>query len=158
MRSNEGAVIDRVERGEEAEQSQPSTSWLTSRPPDVVEGGGRILRRWRLTDADPIRGLVAANLDHLSPWMPWARDTAMGTDRGFVERAIERFELGTDFAYVVLDVQDQAVIGACALHARIGPGALEVGYWISSSHARQGHGTGAALALTGLAFDLPEVG
>ncbi len=133
------------------------TAWLTSRPPDRVADDSLLLRRWRMEDAAPLRSLVAANVDHLSPWMPWAVETAAGRDPGFPQRTVEQFELGTDFAYLILDPREHAIMGACGLHARIGPNALELGYWIAAPHSGRGHATAAAVALTRTAFSLPEV-
>jgi ribosomal-protein-serine acetyltransferase len=41
---------------------------------------------------------------------------------------------------------------------RIGPGGLEIGYWVHPRHLRQGLATAAAAALTDAAFGLPGIG
>jgi RimJ/RimL family protein N-acetyltransferase len=43
------------------------------------------------------------------------------------------------------------------LHARIGPGALEIGYWIDQRLTRRGYATEATLAMTNLGFSFPQV-
>jgi RimJ/RimL family protein N-acetyltransferase len=47
------------------------------------------------------------------------------------------------------------VIGGFGLHRRIGPGGIEIGYWVHVDYAGQGYATTAAQALTqaGLALD-----
>jgi len=40
---------------------------------------------------------------------------------------------------------------------RIGPGAIEIGYWIGEVHTRNGYATEAASAMTELAFTNPEI-
>jgi RimJ/RimL family protein N-acetyltransferase len=40
------------------------------------------------------------------------------------------------------------IIGYCGLHDRLGGGALEIGYWVRSSHTGRGVATTAAAALT----------
>jgi RimJ/RimL family protein N-acetyltransferase len=49
------------------------------------------------------------------------------------------------------------VIGGCGLMRRIGPGGIEIGYWVHVAHTRRGHATAAALALTQAAWTLPDV-
>ena len=50
-----------------------------------------------------------------------------------------------------------AVIGSCALMRRIGPGGLEIGYWIHPAWTGQGLATMAAAALLREAFTLPGI-
>lgn len=49
------------------------------------------------------------------------------------------------------------VIGCCGLHARIGTGALEIGYWVRIGYLQRGVATAAAGALTDAALALSEV-
>jgi RimJ/RimL family protein N-acetyltransferase len=50
------------------------------------------------------------------------------------------------------------VIGGMGLHARQGPGTLEIGYWVAVAHTGRGYVTAASRALTDTAFALPGVG
>ena len=50
-----------------------------------------------------------------------------------------------------------AVAGSCGLHRRLGPSALEIGYWVHPSFTRRGLATTAARALTQAALSLPEI-
>src|SRR5438093_1311993 len=43
------------------------------------------------------------------------------------------------------------------LHRRIGPGGLEIGYWVHVDHVGHGYATTAAGALTTLAFEDPAI-
>jgi ribosomal-protein-serine acetyltransferase len=47
--------------------------------------------------------------------------------------------------------------GACGLHRRLGPGGLEIGYWVHPGFLRRGVATGAARLLTDAAFTVPGV-
>ncbi|GAA4994097.1 GNAT family N-acetyltransferase [Kitasatospora paranensis] len=102
---------------------------------------------------------VRTDLEHLRPWMPWAKEEPS------LERSIEMsrageevWDAGTDFMYVLTapDGSD-AVIGAFGLHSRIGPGALEIGYWVAQAHNGRGLATEGARALTAAALGLPGV-
>jgi RimJ/RimL family protein N-acetyltransferase len=64
---------------------------------------------------------------------------------------------GTDYEFAILPADERRVIGGCGLMRRIGPGAIEIGYWIHVGHTRQGHATAAARALTDAAWTLPDV-
>jgi RimJ/RimL family protein N-acetyltransferase len=43
------------------------------------------------------------------------------------------------------------------LHGRIGPGALEIGYWVARDHTGRSLATNGAAALTGAALALPGI-
>ncbi len=45
------------------------------------------------------------------------------------------------------------LIGGAGLHRRVGPDALEIGYWLRASRVGQGLATEAAAVLTRLAFE-----
>src|SRR6266496_1945527 len=47
--------------------------------------------------------------------------------------------------------------GSCGLMARVGPGGLEIGYWVHVGHIRRGLATAAAAALAAEAFTLPGI-
>ena len=49
------------------------------------------------------------------------------------------------------------VAGSCGLHRRLGPSALEIGYWLHRSFTRRGLATTAARLLTEAAFSRPEI-
>jgi RimJ/RimL family protein N-acetyltransferase len=88
--------------------------------------------------------VVAVNesLTHLAPWMEWAQDPA--TD-GSIGRFLE-------FGYVLIDPDAEAIVGGCGLHRRLGPGAIEIGYWVHVGHTRRGIATAVAAALRDEAY------
>jgi ribosomal-protein-serine acetyltransferase len=52
---------------------------------------------------------------------------------------------------------DGRVAGSCGLHRRIGPGGVEIGYWVHPAFTRRGLATTAARLLTVAAFLLPAI-
>ena len=62
------------------------------------------------------------------------------------------FAADRNWLYAVLSPDEQRVIGGVGLHDRIGPGGLEVGYWIDRDHINQGLATEVAGALVDLAL------
>ncbi|QKW19020.1 GNAT family N-acetyltransferase [Kitasatospora sp. NA04385] len=130
------------------------------RPPELLPvGGGVHLRRRGSADAAALNAAVIANLAHLRPWMPWAQHVpTLAESEQIAARGVEAWEEGTDFLYLLgLDADPAAMVGAFGLHSRIGPGALEIGYWVHHEHTGRGLATAAARALTGAALALPGI-
>ena len=129
-------------------------------PPARTEtASGAVLRRARPSDADAFARAVAENLDHLGPWMPWATPAAAdaAVQRERLVAADATWDDGSDYEFAVLTADERQLIGGCGLMRRIGPGGIEIGYWVHVDHTRRGHATAAALALTEAAWTLPGV-
>src|SRR5580658_980372 len=113
----------------------------SSSPPETIELPAGVLSRLRETDAEGVAAAVLESLEHLRPWMPWATFEATRADVQ-LERchdAATSWQSGSDYQYVLKPDRDGPVIGAFGLHRRVGPDALEIGYWVHADHA--GHGT-----------------
>jgi RimJ/RimL family protein N-acetyltransferase len=132
---------------------------VTARPPERLERDGVVLRRPTPADDVALAAAIAASLDHLRPWMSWADDEATTPERrqAFLARAEEGWSTGSDFAFVILDADESTVLGTSGLHRRIGPRAIEIGYWVHAHHVGRGIATAVAGALTEAALDLPDV-
>ncbi|MEU9133911.1 GNAT family N-acetyltransferase [Kitasatospora sp. NPDC048540] len=138
----------------------PSAAVTDGRPPELIALDGVVsLRRRREADGPAVNEAVRANLAHLRPWMPWAQEPPNLQHSIEMCRAGEEvWDQGTDFMYLVgLDARPGSVVGAFGLHGRIGPGALEIGYWVDVDHVGRGIATAAARALTGAALALPGI-
>lgn len=129
------------------------------RPPELVPAGDVVLRRSTPDDAERLADAVAANLDHLAPWMPWARPDAAtaGAQRERLSWTRTRWEAGEDFEYLVTAQGDETLLGVFGLHRRVGPEAIEIGYWLCADATGHGYATTAAYALTLAALALPDV-
>jgi RimJ/RimL family protein N-acetyltransferase len=142
-----------------ASPAAPEPSAAPPGPPERVVAGTLTLRRVSVDDAEALAAAVAASMDHLRPWMPWV--TRGGADprvqRVRLEQADEIWDAGTDYLYLILSGAGRALVGAIGLHRRVGPGGMEIGYWIHADHAGQGHGTAAARAITEVALSMPGI-
>ncbi|WP_035805216.1 GNAT family N-acetyltransferase [Kitasatospora mediocidica] len=130
------------------------------RPPErLALPGGVSLRRRTADDIVPFNAAVVRNLEHLRPWMPWAVSAPTLERTGeMTEVGRLAWEDGTDFLYLAgLDAAPGSVLGAFGLHGRIGPGALEIGYWVDLAFTGRGIATDAAAALTAAALELPGI-
>jgi len=119
-----------------------------------------VLRCWDPRDAPLLKDAIDSSLDHLRPWMPWARHEPQ-TLAQKVELLREfrgQFDLGADSIYGIFDAGEERVLGGTGLHPRIGPGGLEIGYWIRADAAGRGFATESTAALTRVAFELADVG
>lgn len=118
-----------------------------------------MLRCWDPGDALELAGLVARNLEHLRPWMNWAKDENSDPEIQYqrLRQARARFDQDLDFIYGVLSRDGQTLLGSTGLHTRVGEGVLEIGYWIDKDHTRQGLATELSAALTKTAFEIFKV-
>jgi ribosomal-protein-serine acetyltransferase len=126
------------------------------RPPEHLSHAAVTLRRWRADDAELSFRLASESLEHLRPWMPWAtNDYALDDARDYLKRCEAEWAEGTAFQYLVL--AHGAPAGSAGLMARIGPGGMEIGYWVHPAYTGQGVATTASAALTEAAFALPGI-
>jgi ribosomal-protein-serine acetyltransferase len=125
------------------------------KPDELIEHGPVILRRYREEDVDAVSGAVTASLGHLRPWMPWAAGYTRQSAEEFVDGSIRNWEDGTEYNYAIW--AGGALAGSTGLMARIGPGGLEIGYWVHRAWTRRGLATAATAALVEQAFRLPGV-
>jgi RimJ/RimL family protein N-acetyltransferase len=127
------------------------------KPPERIAAGAVVLRRYTPSDIDILQTTIQENLDHLRPWMPWAQEPPTRAVLVVDFIADQSWEAGTDFNYGIWNKDEQELRGGCGLHARIGPGAIEIGYWVSHKHIGRGYAKAAAYALTHAALSLPGI-
>lgn len=118
-----------------------------------------LIRCWEPADAPLLKEAIDASLEHLRPWMPWALNepTPLQDKIALLRRWRGEFDLGQDYVFGILNLQEDQVLGGAGLHTRVGPGALEIGYWIHAGRTGQGLATELAAALTRVAFEVERV-
>ncbi len=118
-----------------------------------------LLRCWQPSDAPLLQTVLAANLDHLRPWMKWAQQepTDLQTKIKLLRQMRGKFDLGRDFNFVLFDRAERQLLGGLGLHGRAGEGAREIGYWLHKAYTRRGLMTEAVAALTQVAFIIDTV-
>ncbi|HEU0051586.1 MAG TPA: GNAT family protein [Longimicrobium sp.] len=118
-----------------------------------------MLRCWNPEDAEMLQPVIDDNLVHLRAWMPWAMHEPQTVEakarriRGF--RAA--FDEDRDFGYGILSRDGGRVLGGTGLHPRIGPGGVEIGYWIRRDEEGRGLVAEATRAIVRAAFELHGV-
>ena len=113
------------------------------------------LRRWRAADVDLIYDAVTSAHEHLLPWMAWADGFDRDRAAWFVEQCEREWATGEAYQFAI--TTDQVVCGSAGLMRRIGPGGMELGYWLHPAYTGRGLATMAAVALIREAFTLPDV-
>jgi ribosomal-protein-serine acetyltransferase len=125
-------------------------------PRETLTDGTVLLRRCAPADAVVVHRVVAESLSHLRPWMPWAHgDYGLAEAREFLAASDREWRSGDTYNYLILVADTLA--GVAGLHRRIGPGGLEIGYWLSPAHTGHGYATRATALLTDHALALPDV-
>lgn len=131
---------------------------MAAGPPERVRVGGVTVRRWRPEDAEALHEALLADLEHLRPWMAWVAGEPLSLDerRARLAEWSRRWDAGEDFSFAIVDDAGD-VLGGCGLHRRIGPGGLEIGYWVRGDRTGRGVATDAARALVEVAFTFDDV-
>jgi len=128
--------------------------------PAILPAGAVTLCRWLVADTADALAAIEASIDYLRRWMDWAADGVPSEpdQRELFRRGEAAFESGAEFGYLLREVGTEDVVGGFGLSPRVGPGAIEMGYWVRSDRQSRGYATAAARALTAAAFEwLPEV-
>lgn len=125
-------------------------------PPYRIVTRRTIIRCWEPRDAAGLKEAIDSSLDHLLPWMEWARSEPqpLWEKVALLRRFRGQFDLGRDFVYGIFAPDESEVVGGTGLHTRSGEDAFEIGYWIRAGRAGQGLATETTAALTRVAFEL----
>ena len=95
-------------------------------------------------------GLIT-HLRHVGFAMPQIEE-----QRAFIERGAGDWTSQTAFNWLIVDAGND-LIGAISLMDRIGPGGLEIGYWLRTDATGRGVMTRATAAVTDLGLALPGI-
>jgi RimJ/RimL family protein N-acetyltransferase len=131
-------------------------SWEGSPAPYRIETERLVVRCYESRDAPLLKEAIDSSLEHLQPWMPWALDEPQTLEQKIelVESFRSSFVAGENFTYGIFADDEAELLGGTGLHPRVGPGGLEIGYWVRASATRQGIVTESTAALTRAAFEV----
>jgi ribosomal-protein-serine acetyltransferase len=125
-------------------------------PAETLEGGTVTLRRWDPAWAEELDEAINASLPQLKPFMPWANDAhSLANTEEYLQRSVREWDAGENWNYAIA-VAGQ-VVGSCGLMTRMGPGVLEIGYWVHSAHSGRGIATEAARTLAAAGLQVPGI-
>jgi RimJ/RimL family protein N-acetyltransferase len=117
-------------------------------PQRLTLDDGFVIRRYDEDDMPAVVDVVNANLEHLSPWMPWAQEPmTLDGQLTFLRETDKQWDEGTNFVYGIFDPTGR-VVGGTGFHVRNGAGVLEIGYWLARDAGGKGLVTRVTAALT----------
>ena len=104
-------------------------------PPERIETDGLLLRRWEPRDLQVSFDAINASYEHLHAWMDWLPEPrTMEQQREWMQRQYDSWPAGFSYNYGIFDAADGTLLGVIGVHDRVGPGALEIGYWCHVAH------------------------
>lgn len=126
-------------------------------PPPAIALGDATLRAWSTDDEVALAAALAGSEAHLRRWTPWVVDGKVPgqTLAARLASHAEAFARGEEWVYGLFAAA--TVVGGVGLYARIGAGALELGYWLAADATGRGLATRASSALLEVAFGMPGV-
>jgi RimJ/RimL family protein N-acetyltransferase len=133
-------------------------AWEGRPAPYRIETERLVIRCYEPGDAPLLKEAIDSSLEHLQPWMPWALDEPQTLEQkdelvGFFRSS---FAAGENFTYGIFGADEAELLGSTGLHPRVGPGGLEIGYWVRASVTRRGIVTEATAALTRVGLEICE--
>lgn len=133
---------------------------MQPRPPERIDLGEVVLRRYSPDDAPALAQAAAASIDELAPWMPWATPEGVTAEAmaAFIAETTGRAAEGTEAVYGLFDLVDDRCLGGCGLHDRLSPGGIELGYWLATEATGRGLMTRVVGTLTELALGMDDIG
>lgn len=127
--------------------------------PYRIETSRFTLRCWEPADAPLVKQAVDSSLQSLKKWLGWAENEPSTLEQHVELRRRFRslFDADQEYIFGIFSPDGGHVLGSSGLHPRLGPDALEIGYWIASDYQNQGLATEVARVLTDVAFLRPEI-
>lgn len=125
-------------------------------PPYRIETERLVIRCYEPADAPLLKESVDASIDHLRPFMPWARFEPQTVEEkvGLIRTFRGWFDADENYIYGVFARDESKQVGGTGLHQRGGPGSLEIGYWVRADAIRQGIATEVTAVLTRVGIEL----
>jgi len=132
--------------------------WEGPPAPTRIETERLVIRCYDPADAPLLGDAIISSLDHLRPFSAWIDEEPVPLELRAerLQRFRDAFDSADDFVYGIFDCAEREQIGGSGLHPRVGPGGLEIGYFVRASAARQGIATEAAAVLTRIGFEVCE--
>lgn len=126
--------------------------------PYRIETERLVIRCYEPDDAPLLKECVDSSIDHLLPWMPWAKDEPQTIDEKveLLLRFRGNFDRGEDFAYGVFEPDETHQLGGTGLHTRGGENAYEIGYFLRADAIGNGYATELSAVLTRVGFEVGE--
>jgi ribosomal-protein-serine acetyltransferase len=120
----------------------------------VLSDDAVLLRPYRKSDADELHKAIRDSLTELKPWLPFAHDDySIKETREWLKTRSRGWKDGREYDFAIIDMMDGSFLGGCGLN-NIDKGNMNanLGYWVSTSHSRQGIAAAATVLLAKWGF------
>jgi RimJ/RimL family protein N-acetyltransferase len=124
-----------------------------------------LIRRWHASDAVELAPILATNVDHLAPWIPWrvAEPAPPAQLATRLEEFAAAFDTDREWRYGLFAAESGRILGDVGLFPRNESGRValdaadhvEIGYWLRADATGRGYATEAARAALEIARSLP---
>ncbi|MEQ8815540.1 MAG: GNAT family N-acetyltransferase [Thalassobaculum sp.] len=132
----------------------PAGGTAEVRFPEILDPGGTVLRRLRLSDAEAVFERYAAD-PAVTRWLSFRTHHDVEDARGFCALMERQWEAGRVFAYALLEPGDPRPFGT--VDARVDGFRVAFGYAMARDRWSRGHATRALAALVEVALAQPGV-
>ncbi len=118
-----------------------------------------LIRCYEAGDGALIKKSVDESVEHLLPWMTWAKYEPETVEKK--EQRVQDFRrkylAGEDYTLGIFSQDETELIGSSGFHAMQIEGELDIGYWVNINHAGKGIITEVVSALSKVAFDIEGI-
>jgi RimJ/RimL family protein N-acetyltransferase len=130
--------------------------WEGPHAPYRIETDRLVIRCYEIADAPLLKDAIDSSMDHLWEFSVWlaAGPPSLEEEVAVIETFRVAFDAAESFTYGIFDRDTQMLLGGAGLHARVGPGGLEIGYWVRASATRRGIATETTAVLTRVGFEV----
>ena len=131
-------------------------AWEGPPAPYRIETERLVIRCWEPRDAALAEDAIVSSIEHIRPWLPFVDNEPQTLDErtNLLRRFRSSYDASENFVMGIFSPDESRVLGGTGLHPRIGPGGLEIGYWIREDATRQGFVTESAAALTRVGIEI----
>jgi RimJ/RimL family protein N-acetyltransferase len=125
-------------------------------PPYRIETERLVIRCYDPEDAPLLKAAVDSSIEHLLPWMPWARFEPQSVEEKVQLCRMFRgqFDLDDNYVYGIFSRDETEQLGGSGLHKRANAESLEIGYWVAAGAIGRGIATEVTAVLTRAGFEL----
>ena len=108
-----------------------------------------VLRCWEASDAPRFKSALDQSLPELQKWIPWTlhEPSELAEIEARLQGYRDDFFAARDALFGMFDLREAEVLGGVGIYRRVGPGAVEIGYWTRSDRAGEGLATEATGAV-----------
>lgn len=128
-------------------------------PAYTIQTNRLLIKCYEPQDAFLLKAAIDESIDHLSQWLPWAKNEPEEVEKKIqrIRRYRAAFDLDENYVYGIFLPDKSRLVGVIASKRSIGDKAREIGYWLHKDYVNKGYATEAGSALIKVAFEVDRV-